>query len=148
MKLSKEQIKTRSERSLDVWNKGDFTVVDEMFAPDFVRREVDIAEDVVGLEAFKEFVTNVRISYPDFTVTVDELIVAENKTIPRWTITGTNTGARKGVPATGKKMKVSGVTIASMSNGKTTEELVFYNQAALLAQLGFTITPPSTESDT
>ena len=63
------------------------------------------------------------------------------------TLTGTNTGPREGQPATGKKIRLSGVTISRIVNGKIAEEWLYYNAAAFLTQLGFTITPPPAPGD-
>lgn len=138
------QDEERNRMVLEIWNTGKLELVNEVFSPDIVLHIVDVSEDVVGTDAIKEYVTSVRTSYPDFNVTFDEQIKSGDTFTYRWTITGTNTGPGES-PPTGKKMKVSGVSIFKVAEGKIVEEWMYYNQAAIFTQLGFTITPPTVE---
>ena len=63
-----------------------------------------------------------------------------------WTFTGTNTGIFGEFPATGKKAKVSGMSLLSFDEeGKLYREEVYYNELDLLQQLGYTLVPPALE---
>ncbi|MCK5136120.1 MAG: ester cyclase [Bacteroidales bacterium] len=137
----KERI-VHADQYVEAWNEGNLSLLDEVLSPECVRHYVDISEDIIGIEAIKEYITSLRTGFPDFNVTLDELIIAEDHTIGRWTITGTNTGPMGDSPPTGKKVKYSGVEVSRVVDGKTIESWVFFNQAVLLTQLGYTITPP------
>ena len=138
---SEKEIKAIGGQSLEIWNKGNLSLIDKYFSPDFVRHN-----DLVGTEALKKNITFMRTAYPDLNVKMDELIVKDDKSIMRWTLTATNTGPRGKVPPTGKKVKVSGVTISRFINGKIVEQWHYFNMQAVWKQLGYTFTPPSTES--
>ena len=144
---TEEEMKALSERMLQVWNEGNLALIDELFTPDYVGHEVDTAEDLVGADALKEWVTSVRTSYPDFNNTLEELIIKGDKIVMRWTATGTHTGSRGDLPPTGKQVRFSGVTVSRVVNGKMAETWVFYNQAAVLLQLGFELVPPEEQGD-
>ena len=122
---SEKEIKAKVEESLNIWNKGDLSLVDKLYSPDIIRHNVDINDDIVGAKAFKEYVTSLRTAYPDFNVKFEELIIKDLTGVVRWTITGTNTGPLGDLPATGKKMKISGVTIWKYVDGKVAEEWVY-----------------------
>lgn len=138
---SDEEINALFEKYLKVLNGGDLSLVDEIFSPQYVIHESDGVE-VAGIEAVKENFTALRAWFPDFHMSFDELIIKGDKVVTRWTATGTNTGPIGDLPPTGKKIKLSGVNIANMVDGKISEEWEYYNQALMMAQLGFTITPP------
>lgn len=148
---SEEEMKALFDNSIEVWNGGNLSLLDEILSPEYVCHYVDISEDIIGIEANKEYVTSTRITYPDLNVTVDELIIKGDKIVSRWTLTGTNTGSSTGpggdLPPTGKKIKISGVTISHVVDGKMIESWYFYNYAAGLIQLGFTITPPEEQNE-
>jgi len=77
-----------------------------------------------------------RSAFPDLNVSVD-LIVAEGDFVSvRWTARGTNTGVGNGIPATGKKVQVSGTTIFRFVGGKIAEEWTSGDALGLLKQLG------------
>lgn len=138
------QDEERSRMVLEVWNTGNLELVDEVYSPDYVRHTVDVLDDIVGTDAFKEYVTSLRTTYPDFNVTIHETIKSSDTFAGPWTVTATNTGPGD-FPPTGKKIKVSGATISKVVKGKIVEEWIYYNQAAVLTQLGFAITPPAVE---
>ncbi len=144
---NEEEMKARVDTYLELWNEGNLSLCDELFSPEIVRHTVDISEDIIGIEAFKEYVTSFRIGFPDLNVTVDELIIKGDNVVGRWTFTGTNTGPFGELPPTGKKVKFSGVEVGHWADGKVIEQWQFYNQAAVLTQLGYTITPPETQSE-
>ena len=128
---------------LAIWNDGNLDLVDELYAPDFVWHVVDIGEDVVGAAAFKELVTGFRTAFPDFHVTFDEVLAAGDKTVIRWTMTGTNKGPLQELPPTGQPVRLQGVAISRAVDGKTAEVWQHYNQLSMFQQMGFTLTPPS-----
>ena len=134
------------EHMLEIYNQGNLALVDEIFAPEYVRHDSALPEDIQGLEAFKAYVTSLRTAYPDFTVSVDEQIIKGYKIISRWTVSGTNTGPLQSpmgeLPPTGKKMIIPGAEIVQIANGKITEEWLFYNQLSSYLQMGYTLAPP------
>ena len=147
-KIDKEkEMKALADKYLELWNEGNLSLCDEILSPEIVRHTVDVYEDIIGIEAFKEYVIRQRTSFPDFNATIDELIIKGDNTVGRWTVTGTNTGPFGDMPPTGKKIKYSGVNVSHVVDGKIIEEWVYFNQAALLTKLGFTITPPETKNE-
>ena len=144
---NENEMKAMSDKYLELWNEGNLSLCDELLSPEIVRHEVDIIEDIIGIEAFKEFVTMERTTFPDFNVTLDELIIKEDNMVGRWTLTGTNTGPFGELPPTGKKVKLSGVEVSHVVDGKIIEQWVYFNQAAMLTQLGYTITPPEIQNE-
>ena len=130
-------------QTFELWNEGNLAMVNELFDPNIIRHAVDIYEDIVGFDAYKEWVKNTRTEYPDFNVKTVEIIVKDDMFVWHWMISGTNTGSLDETPPTGKKMQISGVTISKITNEKISEQWFFWNQAASLKQLCFTFTPPS-----
>ena len=146
---SEKAMKALGDRDLEIWNKGNLSLIDELYAPGYVLHNVDqlLDVEVKGAAAMKQYVTSMRTSFPDLHVRRDELIIKGDRIIVRWTATGTNTGPLPGpagkLPPTGKHIEVSGVEVARIVKGKYAESWNYWNGAALLAQLGFNITPPS-----
>jgi steroid delta-isomerase-like uncharacterized protein len=146
---TKEEMKAHIEKILGMWNEGNLALVDEIFAPQVVVHYSASPEDIKGLEGVKQWMTNSHTMFPDFSMTFDETIIAGNIFVVRWSITGTNTGPiaspQGEIPATGKKVHFSGVSITKEENGKIVEEWVIYNVLDMMMQLGFTLVPPQME---
>ena len=142
---AEEEKKALSVRAFEIWSEGNYALLDELYSPDIVRHEVNIHEDIVGTKEYKDNVSLVRTTYPDFNVTADELFVKDDLVVLRWTVTGTHTGYRGDLPATGKRVQFSGININRVIDGKIVEEWVYFNMADVLKQLGYTFNHPSIE---
>jgi steroid delta-isomerase-like uncharacterized protein len=143
---TEEEMIARVERELEILNAGNLALVDELYAPEFVSHNYATNEEQVGLDALKEGITITRTTFPDINVTYDEIIIMGDKTVTRWTMTGTNTGPMQAteeeLPPTGKKVRLSGVTISRRVNEKIAEEWSYFNVLDMVIQLGWTLTPP------
>jgi steroid delta-isomerase-like uncharacterized protein len=77
-----------------------------------------------------------RSAFPDLAVNVDLMVAEGDLVAVRWTARGTNTGTGNGIPATGRKVEVSGTAIFRFEDGKIAEEWTSANSLGLLKQLG------------
>jgi steroid delta-isomerase-like uncharacterized protein len=144
--ITEEEVQAWTDSVLKMWNEANLTIVDKVYAQEIVRHDCGIPDDIVGLENIKNYLQNFFNAFPDLNVTVDETIVGDNKLSQRWTLTGTNTGAMGDIAPTGKYVKLSGVSIIHMLNGKAVEIWDFYNTLDMYQQLGFTLIPPQDQT--
>jgi steroid delta-isomerase-like uncharacterized protein len=77
-----------------------------------------------------------RSAFPDLAVNVDLMVAEGDLVAVRWTARGTNTGSGNGIPATGRKVQVSGTAIFRFVDGRIAEEWTSANTLGLLTQLG------------
>lgn len=125
------------------WNDGNLDGLDAAVAENFQRHSPGgMTSD--GLAAFKAVVTDLRTSYPDAKVVLDESHFMENVSFHLWTFTGTNTGPGA-MPPTGKHVTNSGATLIRYRDGKIAEEVVYFDVLGWQTQLGFTLAPPAGE---
>jgi hypothetical protein len=130
------------EKYLEAWNEGNLEILDEITTLDFELRINPDFEAKVSRDILKESITNTRMAYPDFLVTVnDRIFLSDTAVVIRWTITGTNMGEGTH-PPTGKKTNSNGFSVIFFAEGKLTGEWIAYSDLTWVKQLGFTITPP------
>ena len=145
--ITDEEAKALLDSALEIWNNGNLVLVEDVFAPEIVAHTSTFPDDIVGLEGIKSWVTFARTAYPDLHMTFDEVIVKGDKIVVRFTLTGTNTGPLSmptgELPPTGREVRITGLGIDRVQNGKITEEFVVYNVLDMMLQLGFTLTPPA-----
>src|SRR5438552_106610 len=103
-----------------------------------------IAQDPVpgfsgDLGGLKKLFTMFQRSTPGYH-TVDDLIAEGDKVAGRVTGYGTHEGELLGVPRTGKEIRMSGLVIWRIRNGKIVETWVQNDTMGLLHQLG--VLPP------
>jgi len=120
----------------EVVNKGDFSVVDELFSADYHSHHNDPIGLPPGPEGVKQFIGGTRAGFPDLELTLDDLFGADDLVASRWTLRGTHTEEWFGTPATGKWAEWSGITLSRFEDGKIAEEWFNFDQLRLLQQLG------------
>ena len=112
-----EQNKAIARRVFEeILSDGRFELAEELYAKDFVnhgiRREATLEEDQAALKGWHQ-------AFPDV------VIVPEN-----------NTGTGNGLPATGKKAELAGITIWRIVDNKIKEEWSAFDQLSMMQQLG------------
>jgi hypothetical protein len=105
----------------------------EIHASDFVAhagaRTATLAEDLASAKEWRQ-------AFPDAICTVSKLVAEEDLVAASWTCQGANTGVGHGLPATGKAVAVSGITIFRLKDGRLAEEWGVIDMWGLLKQLG------------
>jgi steroid delta-isomerase-like uncharacterized protein len=82
-----------------------------------------------------------RKALPDMTVKVNQILAEQDLVAVYWTSSGTNTQAGMGFPATGKKIKVDGMTLFRFKEGKICEEWSVWDMLSVMRQAG--LLPPA-----
>jgi predicted ester cyclase len=134
--MSVEQNKAIVRRLLEEPWKGDLRVVDELIDRKYVGYDPALPEPLLGPDGFKENIATYRAAYSDARITVDEQIAEGDKVATRWTGRGRHDGDLMGVTPTGKQVKVSGLTLSRLANGKVIEEYTNWDTFGMMQQLG------------
>ena len=103
----------------DAWNLGELGVIDELVSPSFINHELTMP--VPHRDLYKQAVIETRSAFPDWTITIEDLIGEGDKVVARWTAQGTHTGAGFGLAPTGRKIKMAGLTLVRIVDGQITE---------------------------
>ncbi len=77
-----------------------------------------------------------REAFPDLTVSVEDIIVEDNKAASRVRFSGTQRGEFLGIPPTDKKIDVQVIDIMAYRDGKATDHWGVTDQMAMMVQLG------------
>ncbi len=134
--MNREQmIRLHERHNEEELNQGDLAVVDEIYAPSYVRHVIGMP-DIVGREAEKQFASAVRAGFPDIHFTIEDCNVDGNKLFVRWKANGTHQGEYMGIPATGKPVTVAGMAIHRIEEGQFQESWDIVDNLGMLQQLG------------
>jgi len=126
--------------SAEVWGEGNAALADELIAPDLVEH-TPFPAPIPGLEGHKQVLAMFRSAFPDLKVTVDDVIGEGDLTYLLWHGDGTHTGNMMGIPATGKKVHVTGMDILKFQDGKIKERWAEIGAFSLMQQLGVIPSP-------
>ena len=125
---------------LEVLNKGDFGLIDQIVATDFVEHspQPGFAPTRDGL---KQNLKALKTAFPDLHYTIDDEVAEGDRVWQRITGHGTMKGDFQGMPASGKEATWSEIHIVRFADGKAVEHWGVVDQLAMLAQLGFAQVP-------
>ena len=129
-----EQNKASARRAFEeILSKGRFELAEQLYAKDFVNhgihRNASLEEDQAALKGWHQ-------AFPDISIVPEKLIAEGDLVTIYWIARGTNTGTGNGLPATGKKGELAGITIWRIVDGKIKEEWSAFDQLSMMQQLG------------
>jgi steroid delta-isomerase-like uncharacterized protein len=139
---SNDQVEGNIKMYTNVWdeilNKGNIDMIDTHFASDYVNKTV--SSTVNGQAEAKEFFGAFLTGFSDINFVVDEIFGVDDRIVKIWTFNGTHSGEFSGIPASGNKITLKGVSVARIVDGKIAEELDYMDDLGFLQQLG--VIPP------
>jgi steroid delta-isomerase-like uncharacterized protein len=129
----------------DIFSKGNLTLVDEIFAADYINHDTSGPPGgwPRGTEGAKVLAATYRGAFPDLQFTIEDQVAEGDQVVTRWTARGTNSGSLMGMPPSGKPVTVTGITIERIANGKIAESWVNFDTIGMLQQVGAIPAPGS-----
>ena len=131
-----KQTATCEQTWIDGLNRGDVSVADKVFAADCVIHINGSPDRNLGVAGFKKMLTCRLAAFPDLRLTIEDQIVAGNKVATRWVAEGTNSASFGSVPATGRRVRVDGLILDRVADGRVVERWEQWDQAGMMQQLG------------
>jgi len=122
----------------EVLAQGHLEKYAESHSKDFVahgeNRDYSLDEDMAAAR-------DERHAMPDMTVAVNQILAERDLVAVYWTASGTNTQPGMGIPATGKKIRVDGMTLFRFKAGKISEEWSVWDMLSIMRQAGLVSSP-------
>jgi steroid delta-isomerase-like uncharacterized protein len=129
-----EQNKAIAKRAFEeILSRARYELAEQLYAKDFVNHGIHsnatLQEDQIALKGW-------HAAFPDVVITPEKLVAEGDLVTIYWIARGTNTGTGNGLPATGKKAELAGITIWRIVDGKIKEEWSAFDQLSMMKQLG------------
>jgi len=121
----------------EIFNQGKFEVADEIYAPDFRNHGL---HQTIDLKTDQEWAHAEKKAFPDLRMSIQQMVAEGDRVAVLWTFQGTHTGwGYEGLPPTGTRVEVRGVTIWRIVDGRIVEEWTSFSETggyiAMLAHL-------------
>ena len=129
-----EQNKAIARRAFEeILSGGRLELAQQLYAKDFINHGIhsnaSLEEDQAALKGWRQ-------AFPDAVIVPEKLIAEGDLVTIYWIARGTNTGTGNGLPATGKKAELAGITIWRIVDNKIKEEWSAFDQLSMMQQLG------------
>jgi steroid delta-isomerase-like uncharacterized protein len=115
-------------------NAHDVSIARQFVTGDHVAHFAGIPQ-TLDLQAWLQVGQGYFGAFPDFHLTVEDLVAEGDRVAVRWTWTGTHTGEFMGAPATGKHVEGAGMGLYRISGSLIAEQWVTEDMTALMRQL-------------
>jgi steroid delta-isomerase-like uncharacterized protein len=120
----------------EVWNERKIEVLKELISPSHALHIPNASGSKVGPEAYKRNIQQFITAFPDLRFDVEDTVSENDKVVTCWTFSGTHKGEYLGIPATGRKISVEGITIHHVAGGKIMDSFANFDALGLMQQLG------------
>jgi len=130
--MSLEENRAIIHSFLEAVYEQNLAALEELMAPDFVEHTLQLK----GLKDVKQLLTMLFKGFPDWHVTIEDIIAEGDKVWVRVKATGTHKGEYRGLAPTGKKIILTGVQIWRIVDGKIVERTSAYDFLDFFKQLG------------
>jgi steroid delta-isomerase-like uncharacterized protein len=99
-----------------------------------------------GRDAVVEDISTLVAAFPDASLSVVQTVIRGGEIACEWTLEGTHEGTFLGIPATGRSVRLPGISMVTVENGAITDLAVYVDSGKLWRQLG--LMPPLSLVDT
>jgi steroid delta-isomerase-like uncharacterized protein len=118
----------------ETWNGCNLQALDRMIAADYTPHHS--LNPVIGPEGVKQFVSSLQQAFPDLEFNVEDMVAADDKVVLRWSIQGTHKDELMGIPASKKRVRLTGISIYRLEGDQVTESWDEVDIFNLLYQIG------------
>ena len=119
----------------EIINQKNIHAIDRFCSSDFVDHNPPPGAQG-SLDATREQFLDLVKAFPDLTMTVQDQIAEGDKVVNRVLVRGTHKGEYMGIPGSGKTVEIGGIDILRMVDGKAVERWGYFDDVALMQQLG------------
>jgi steroid delta-isomerase-like uncharacterized protein len=132
-----EQRQALLDDGFAAWNRHDASAIAALFPSGAVLRTVATGEVTRGRQKIRTLVEGRLQAFPDWRLDRQSMYDCDNAVCVEWLLTGTHTGEFMGIPPTQNSIELPGCSIFKFGpEGPLTEEIVYFDIATILRQLG------------
>lgn len=123
------------QQHLSYQTRGDIQSLHNDYADNAVVEDSMHASPFIGQAAIMKRKQNNAGAIPDLHITVTNRVSHGNQLAVEWVATGTHAGDLPGLPASGRKFSIHGVTVVERHEGKIVRESLYYDMKEVYRQL-------------
>lgn len=125
----------------EAFTNQDFTALDGIISPDIVEHQPGMGKGPLGV---RSAITYLHSVFPDFTLTIEDMVTSGDTVWARCRARGTQLGPHMGMPPTGKPIDITVIDICRFEAGKMVEHWGVPDRFSILEHLEMLPQPPDT----
>jgi steroid delta-isomerase-like uncharacterized protein len=127
------------ERIFESLNSGDLRILDELVDPDLIDHSTlrsTLRVPMTGAASLKQRLAGFVHAFPDLEFRIETIFGSDDKVTLIWALRGTHQNQFLTIPATGKRVEITGINVERLAEGKLVEHWSAPDNIALFQQLG------------
>ncbi len=121
----------------EVWNERNDAAIERYLDPDFVEHGISEIDAIpLDLNDFCVFRRRFLDAFPDCVFQIEDIVIEGDISCTRFRVDGTHLGDAFGVPPTGNRMSITGLSFTKVRDGKFVEAWDNYDKLQLMRQIG------------
>ena len=130
-----QDLQKLAEDYIRVWDvRAPHGLADRLFDPGVIDHSLQPGQGT-GLEGIKQIIAVYHAVFPDLRVRTNDVVVSGDRVAVRWSATGTHEGDQLGVPVTHRRVRLTGIDILRIDNGRIVERWGETNGLEMMQQL-------------
>ena len=127
--------KRLAEEYAAIWNEREFSRLSEVVADSFMFTS-PTGGTIEGRENVEAYARETIEAFPDFEITVHEMLAGDALVMAEGTLSGTHEGEFDGIPPTHETFEIRDMARFVVEDGKLQAERAFFDRYELFDQLG------------
>lgn len=125
----------------EMFNEGNLDRLEAYVTEEYVEHAAVGQADFEGPDAVREYHAGIQTAFPDFEITIHDLVADGTKVALRSSQTGTHEGSFMDIDPTGETVESSGMAIYRIDDGQLAEKWALVDVLGVMQQLG-AVEPP------
>ena len=122
---------------IDVWNERQYARIPDVVSESFVMHDPAAPGGAVhGADGLETFIRGVVSGFPDFHVSVSDMLSGDDLVMYEATITMTHEGEFDGIPPTGRAVEIGEMSTVRIGDDGVDIHSTYFDQQDVLEQLG------------
>jgi steroid delta-isomerase-like uncharacterized protein len=125
------------ESYVDAWSTGNYAKIRDTVAEAATVYDPGApGGELHGRDEFESHLRDLRSGFPDFTISIEDMLSSGGLVMVEWTVTATHEGEFNGIPPTGQAVRLRGMSKTVVTDGKIQEDRIYHDFHEFLDQLG------------
>jgi steroid delta-isomerase-like uncharacterized protein len=126
----------------EIFNNHKIYLMDELVSEGFIDRNPDPGQEP-GIAGVRKMFSAMLNAFPDLSVRIEAIVAEGDRVAAQVVMSGTHLGEASGIPASGRRVTVSGFDQVRFKDGRIAERWGVFDMAGMLAQIGAVPGPSS-----
>ena len=121
---------------VEAWNEHDANKVAALYAPDYEEEDIAAADRHRSPIAARATFVLYQRAFPDLRLEAEDVVIQGDRAVLSWILSGTHRGSLMNIPATGRAVRVRGVSIMTIAEGRIRRTCRVWDLAGMLRTFG------------